>query len=404
MIISVSWRNIWRNKKRSLIIILSISIGLVGGLMTVAFFNEMSQQMIRNGINTKYSHIQIHHPDFSKNYDIALTIPDGEKILNEIRSMEGVKSVSSRLLSPGMLSSPTSSYGLTAYGIDPEVEKHTTTISKTIVDREYLSESKPNSILISQKIAEQLKVKVGSKVRFMFQKKDKELTAGSFRVRGIFKTRDGTYDLNTVFVLKNDLGELMEETNEFHEIAILATDNFESDQLQELLKKKFPNLRIDSWIELAPELEMMKTATKQTLYTVMTVIMLALLFGITNTMLMSVVDRTREIGVLMAVGMNRKKVFGMIVMETMMLSLTGGLSGVIMSYFLVGYFSENGIDLSVFSEGLTAMGVDNVIHPFLQFDSYVVLTMMMIITSVASALYPALKAIRLNPATAIRTY
>lgn len=404
MLLAVSWRNIWRNKKRSLIIIASIAIGLVGGMLTIGFSNEMVSSMIKNGIETKYSHIQIHHPELSKDYDVNLTIPNGHSIYESIKQRPDVVSISHRVVSPVMISSPTGSYGLMVYGVIPEEEMSTTKISRSMVEGNYLRADQKNSIIISKKMADQLKVKLGSKVRLMFQNKNHDLTAGSFRVRGLFKTSDGTYDINAVFVNQADLSGLIELGEEFHEMAIMTVNDDHADSLTAELKTLHSDVKIESWREVAPELDLMKSMTKNSLYIILGIIMSALMFGITNTMLMSVIDRTRELGVLMAIGMNRMKVFGMIVVETIFLSMTGGILGSLLSWILLYVLSFVGIDLSSMAEGLSAFGSSAVLYPHVTPDSYVILSIMMILTSVIAAVYPALKAIRLNPATAIRTY
>lgn len=404
MLLAVSWRNIWRNKKRSIIILMSIAIGLVGGMLTIGFSNEMVSSMIKNGIETKYSHVQIHHLELSKDYDVNLTIPNGHEIYESLKKRPDIRAVSHRVVSPVMISSATGSYGLMVYGVIPDEEKKTTKISQSIVEGNYLRDDQKNSIIISKKMAEQLKVKLGSKVRLTLQNKNHDLTAGSFRVKGLFKTSDGTYDINAVFVNQKDLSDLIELNDEFHEMTMMTLNDDHADSLTADLKREFPGIKIESWRQVAPELDLMKSMTKNTLYIVLGIIMLALMFGITNTMLMSVLDRTRELGVLMAIGMNRSKVFGMIVVETIFLSMTGGLLGSALTWLLLSLLGYTGIDLSLWSEGLSAFGSSTVLYPHVQPDSYITLSLMMITTSIVAAIYPALKAIRLNPATAIRTY
>ncbi len=134
------------------------------------------------------------------------------------------------------------------------------------------------------------------------------------------------------------------------------------------------------------------------------IILFALLFGITNTMLMSVMDRVRELGVLMAVGMKRIRMFTLIIIETILLSITGGVIGIIMGTVTTIYFSSKGIDLSLFAQGLSSFGIGTMLYPSLPLSAYPTLTLMILLTAIFSAVYPALKAIRLNPSEAIRTY
>ncbi len=170
------------------------------------------------------------------------------------------------------------------------------------------------------------------------------------------------------------------------------------------LKQKFPNLDVQSWETLAPELSLSYKSIELELNIFLGIILFALLFGITNTMLMSVMDRVRELGVLMAVGMKRIRMFILIIIETILLSITGGILGIICGTLTIIYFSNKGIDLSLFAQGLSSFGISSMLYPSLPFSTYPTLTLMIIFTAIFSAIYPAIKAIRLNPAEAIRTY
>ena len=136
----------------------------------------------------------------------------------------------------------------------------------------------------------------------------------------------------------------------------------------------------------------------------MAIILFALVFGITNTMLMSIIDRIREFGVLIAVGMKRMKIFSMVILETIFLSVTGGLSGILIAAITISYWSKTGIDLSVISAGLESFGVSTMLYPELPVSMYFVLSVMIIFAANMAAVYPAVKAIHIKPAQAIRTY
>ena len=134
----------------------------------------------------------------------------------------------------------------------------------------------------------------------------------------------------------------------------------------------------------------------------MIIIFLALSFGIINTMLMAVLDRVREIGMLMAIGMNKTKIFLMIMLETILLMLTGSVVGLVLSYLLIEFFGKHGIDLSSLSSGLSGFGFSTVVYPFLEMNAYIKIVIMVIITGFLSSLIPAKRALKLNPSEAIR--
>ena len=149
-------------------------------------------------------------------------------------------------------------------------------------------------------------------------------------------------------------------------------------------------------------MEMMNENINLMMYIFVVIILLALGFGIVNTMLMAIMERVKEIGMLMAVGMNRVRVFTMIVTETVFLSLTGGIFGIVLALATIAVTAKTGIDLSLWAQGLNSAGFDAIIYPEIGLDSVIVVTILVMITGLFSAFYPARKAIKLNPAEAIR--
>jgi putative ABC transport system permease protein len=135
----------------------------------------------------------------------------------------------------------------------------------------------------------------------------------------------------------------------------------------------------------------------------MTIIMIALIFGIVNTMLMAVLERTKELGILMAIGMNRLRVYSMIVIETFFLALIGAPIGLAFGALNINIYSEKGVDLTKYSQGLESFGYSSVLYPYIEFNVYIIVTVAVFITAIISALYPAFKAIRLKPVDAIHS-
>jgi ABC-type lipoprotein release transport system permease subunit len=157
-----------------------------------------------------------------------------------------------------------------------------------------------------------------------------------------------------------------------------------------------------TWKELQPDLGMITEWLDVMLYVIMVIILLALGFGIVNTMLMVVMERVKELGMLMAIGMNKIRVFSMIMLETIFLSITGGVVGMIISALLVNYYGEAGISLESFSKGFEAIGYSPVLYPEIGVQFYLTITFLIIVTAIVACIYPALKALKLKPAEALR--
>jgi putative ABC transport system permease protein len=404
MLISLAWKNIWRNKKRSSIILTAIAFGLWGGLLSGALMMGMGESIVNTAIDRDLSHIQIHEKDYLVEKEITNYIPNSQDVMTQIQSMNGVKAVSGRTLIEGMASSPTSSYGVKIVGINPENAKLVTNINEKIVEGSYFETGYKNQMVIGQKLAKRLNLKLHSKMVLSFQGLDGSIVYIACRIVGIYKTESALFDEMNVFVGQTDLVRVLNTESIIHEIAIRTESSKAIPLTDEALKAKFPNLAVHSWKEIAPEIAFLSVTMENFTYLFVAIILFALLFGITNTMLMSVVDRIRELGVLIAVGMKKSRVAMMILLETIFLSVTGGFLGILMGGMSILYFSFSGINLSAFSSSVESFGSSAILYPFLPAVMYITLTIMILFAANIAALMPAWKAIHIHPSEAIRTY
>jgi ABC-type lipoprotein release transport system permease subunit len=404
MLIALAWKNVWRKKKRSLIIIAAITFGLWGGLFSGAVMIGSMESMVETAISRSISHIQIHKPDYEKDKDVRNVIPDGIKILKQVRSVKNVGAAAGRTLVMAMAASPTSSYGVQITGIVPEDSRKITDIHSKIIEGDYFVTDRINQIVVGKKLADRLNLKIRSKVVLSFQDLNGNIAYVACRVVGIYKSSSTAYDELNVFVRQRDLFRILETEPIIHEIALRAEYSDHIDSVKAELVAQLPGLQIESWNDLAPELAYISETTALWSYIFVGIILFALLFGITNTMLMSVVDRTKEFGVLIAIGMKKWKIFSMIILETIFLSLTGGLAGMGVGAITIGYYNNSGIDLSSISTSLESFGVSTMLYPALPIAMYIILTIMIVLAANVAALLPAWKATHLVPSQAIRTY
>lgn len=403
MIVSVSWRNIWRNKTRSLVIISAITIGVFAGVFVIAFMLGWVNQRIRSVINTEVSHIQIHHPQYLETYEVHDYIPSITSLADSIGAIEGVKATSPRVIATCMIATAETGSGIQLTGVDPARESLITNIDELLVDGSYFGDDRTNQIVIGEKLATKLRAKVRSRVVITITEMDGTLTGGAFRVAGIYRTANSEYDEMKAFIRSDDLRTLLNiESGAGHEIAILMNETGTENDLAKSLSDRHQNLSVMTWLQLLPDMALMNESMNLMMYFFMVIILLALGFGIVNTMLMVIIERVKELGMLMAVGMNRMRVFIMIILETVFLSLTGGVAGIVMALIATALFAKTGINLELWAGGLNSLGFDAVIYPEISLDIVVVVAIMVAITGVISALYPARKAIRLKPAEALR--
>lgn len=402
MITKLAWRNIWRNKVRSAIIIMAIAFGLWAAVFIMAYYYGMVEQRISSVINNEISHIQLHHAEFRKDYDIKYAIPQSDEILTDIRKMNGVKAAAGRLIVNGMLANASGSAGVQINGIDPEIEKNITNISRKMLEGEYLPEGRKNQVLIGEKLAKKMNLKLKSKVVVSFQEKGGDLASGAFRVCGIFKTQKTPFDESNVFIRIDEMNALNQSENVATQIAVLLQANDLVTPIKDKLQSKYKALEIKSWMEISPEMELTVSSLDMSLNIFVGIILLALAFGIINTMLMSILERRQELGMMMALGMNRFRVFRLIMLETIFLVLTACPFGILLAFLTVAYFGRKGIDLSSFSETLENFGYDAITYPVIRAPQLIRVIIMVIITALISSLFPARRALKLKPAEAIK--
>jgi ABC-type transport system, involved in lipoprotein release, permease component len=405
MLLSLSWKNIWRNKTRSLIIIFAIVFGVIGGVGFMAFFNGLIFQRINIAIGNEVSNIQIHNTHFQSNKEIIDTIPNIDEVIRTIDTCKNVKAYSARIKLVAMINSANSNDGIMLNGIDPNNEKKVTDIYKSLKQGDYLPDTRKKGIVIGEKLASRLKVKLRSKVVITMQTVAGNITKDEFKVVGIYHADNSVFEGRNAFVKKDELAPIVGlSSGEAHEIAISLYNDKENEAVVSSIKKKCGSnaITIQSWKEIMPELALFTDVAAYMLYVFMVIIFMALSFGIINTMLMAVLERVREIGMLMAIGMNKTKIFIMIVLETVMLMMTGAVIGLVLSYFIIWFFSVHGIDLSALSKGLSGFGFSTMVYPFLENSAYVKIVIMVVITGFLSSLVPSKRALKLNPSEAIR--
>jgi ABC-type lipoprotein release transport system permease subunit len=472
MILSIGWKNVWRNKTRSLVVIIAVMLGIFGGVMAIGIMQGWIEQRIHACIYGEVSHVQIHNPEFMYNEEIQYTITDYNKVINILDTTADVVAYSPRVKMFAMAKTPGAASGFIIKGVDKEKEEKVSEIYKSIIEGDFLQgKHRKPSIVIGREAAINLKLlnyqvteekldsinsemfppEIVEKVRNIegtrfrsekdFRKKlEHTLTKAEFkeysdelvnyfsffrmrasieltiqdkygnivhpvfRVRGIYKTDNSPFDVMNAYVDRDVLDTYTGLTeSEVHEIAILSTDNEKGVLLADKLAKYLPDQDVMSWRRTAPEIAMYTDFSALITYIYVIIILFALAFGIINTMMMSVLERVKELGMLMAIGMNKKRVFSMIMTESVFLTLTGAVAGMVFSGIIVSVLGKTGISFEMWSKGFEAIGYAAVVYPFVTWQNYIGVTLLVILTGMVSSIWPARKALHLNPVEALRT-
>jgi ABC-type lipoprotein release transport system permease subunit len=474
MIFSIAWKNIWRNKTRSLIVISSVAVGVFSGVFLLAAMNSSIVQRIDAAVNEELSHIQVNNKDFRSSSDIRDIIKDYPAVEASVQTLPGVKKTTGRIIIRGIASTSAKSTGVEINGIDVEKEKEIFTLRKKLIPGTgsfFESETKFNSVFIGEKLAKDLNIiryiltpeavasldsinipegvisklepiygqrfisdkkfnkmlgkllsaeedrkyslkikeaawsyREGSKVILTFLDMNNTQTGAGFRVSGIFRTNNDMFEATSVFVPENELRVLtgMQEGT-WHRLIARLDNNDLTDAATVEARDALPGYEVLNWKEIQPDLAMIADMMSQIYAIFMIIILAALAFGIVNTMLMAVLERTKELGMLAAIGMNRRKIFIMIMLESIFLSIVGGFAGMGLGAAVIAATAKNGINLMKYSEGMEAFGYSAHLFPTIDAQFFITTTLLIVLTGIISSIYPARKALKLNPVEAIRT-
>ncbi|KJY84670.1 ABC transporter permease [Vibrio galatheae] len=407
MLIKLAWRNLWRNKLRTSVIIGAMVFGLVGVVTMMGFMTGFVDSMINNAIRWQTSHLQIHNSQYIVNPDISEQITHGEELVTKLSKIKNISAISARFIADGMVASARSNRGVRIVGVNAEKEALITPLKQHITSGDWLDLPGRNPILVSEKIAERLKLKVGSKVVLTFTDNNGQVVGAAYRVRGIFKTPSSTFDDSNVFVRRADL-QATAGMEGIHEIALVLHNLDTLKSTQQTIQAVVTNMEqspqaatVRNWQQIQPMLSTMMDTMDVSNRVIIIIFVVAMMFGIINIMLMSVFERTQEFGVLMAVGMQKHKIFALIMLETLYLGITGAILGIVVSAILTTVLGQVGISLASMSDGLGAYGIDTLLYPRVTVVEYQMIFVTVLMASVIAAIYPARQILKQRPVDAM---
>ncbi len=401
-LLKISWRNIWRNRTRTIVISAALVLGLMGGIFSAAIRLAAEEQQFEETVENMISHIQIHHPEFIANPEARYRIPDGETMAEEIAQKSGIKVVASRIVFDGMAASANMNTGVRIKGTDPELEAKTTKLDELLEEGTYFTEDwRLPSVIVGERLAKELNVEPGSRIVLTFQDIHGEMVSASFRIEGLYSVTSSRFEERTVYAKAKEINALIGDPAAITEMALMLEDVDDYRQVARELQEAYPEVEVRHWADLEPSLFYALEVLDQVLIWLVGVIILGVSFGLLNTILMSILERVRELGILLAIGMKRIKVFSMIVLETTMIAVIGGVIGLILSYIMISILSVRGVYIPG-GEGMEDFGYASVLYPDIHLGFYFQIGILVIVFAILASIYPAWKAIRLAPAEAVR--
>lgn len=401
--LKMAWLNLWRNKRRTVITVMSIFFGVVLSTMMGSMQAGIYGSMIDNVVKTYSGHIQIQHPDYKENQNINNTIKEEPGLIDSIKSIEHVITAVPRLKNFSLISNGDKTRIGMAIGIKPVEENGLTGLKKWVSKGNYL-EPGDSGLLVAKNLAKHLGASIGDTIILISQGYHGANPAGLFPVRGILDFP--TPELNSfgVYMDIETARQFFYAPNMMTEIAILADDYEEVPQIESKLEGMFDDkYNYLSWQELSPELVQFINSDKGSGVIMKAILYLVIGFGILGTIMMMMAERKREMGVMVAVGMQKIRLSKVIWYETLMIGFVGVILGLLISIPLVAYLTANPIPITgEYAEAYSQFGMEPVIY--FKMASQVFLDQMLIVflITLVISIYPYRVVRKLNTIEAIR--
>ncbi len=401
VLMRLAWRNLWRNHRRTLIMLLAIILGTWAMIFMTALMRGMVSQMVADGISALPGHVQAHHPDYRDDPSIANLIPVSDSKLYERFNDAGFTAWATRVRVPAVITSEYESRGVTLLGVDPGRERGLTFVDYDAVEGRFLQTADDKGVVIGKKLARTLNTQVGKRIVLMSQDPDNEIADRGFRVIGLFKANVTAFEEQYVFAGKATIQKMLRIGDQVSELVVLG-DNFrdveaEYNKSVDLIDSGAEVLR---WIDLDPYLGTMLNVMDGFVLVWIIVIFLALSFGLVNTLVMAVFERVREIGLMLALGMRPVYILGQIVIESLLLLTIGLALGTALAWAAVQPMKE-GIDISIVGEGMDMWGMSSVLYPELLLSDVILANVVVLVLGFLASLSPAWRAAHYEPIEAI---
>jgi ABC-type lipoprotein release transport system permease subunit len=400
LLITLAWRNLWRYPRRTTIILLAIALGVWSMLSFSAFMRGMMEQYVNNAIQNLIGHIQIHAPGYHDDPVIDHSMPPPNDKVLKILQQNDIKAWAMRVRVPAVVSSERESTGITLVGIDPAQEHNLSFITETVFEGRQLTGIDDKGIILGRKLVERLETRLGKRVVVMSQHQNNEVAERGFRIIGIFDAKMEETETQFAFIGRQVAQKMLGMQDSISEISILSEDRENLEQLRQNLQNAAPELDVQSWQTLSPIIKIMVSVFDGFLLIWYLVVFIAMAFGLVNTLLMAVFERTREIGLVQALGMKPRWIVGQVLFESLFLLAIGLVIGNLMTWATLALTTQ-GLDFSQWAAGYEMAGLSSVIYLTLTMSDFLVSNLLVIGLGLIASFYPAWRAARYVPVEAI---
>jgi ABC-type lipoprotein release transport system permease subunit len=406
-ILRLAWRNLWRNRRRTLITLAAISLSM----MLVQAFHNLSYgvyaRMIDSGVRAGAGHLAIYRGDYVESRDEKLTFHP-QDLVAEISKISGVEAVLPRLYLPGLAQSSRESRGILLTGVDPAEELRINPFLKLLPAEKMLRDATGRDAVVGARLLRELKIEEGSKFVITVQNREGELVNELFRVQGAVETGIRELDASLILVGRERAAAMGGVPNAAHELAIIlrrAADEASVFPAVAALVQERRELNAVGWEKSMSNLANSIKLDYASQKFIFVIILLIVTIGVVNTLLMSVMERLREFGVILALGATPGRLRQLVLAEALLLGVAAMFLGTLLGSLATWYLVEVGIDLRPFFEETLEVGgvvFEPVLRAAWDIPWMARIALYVVALSLLASLYPAVKAGRTQPAKAMR--
>lgn len=399
----MAWLNVWRRKARSVLVILMIGVSMSVMLSIQGLYYGMTEHLIESTIRSDSGEISIYAPSYRLQQSLKYHIKESGNLVSSLQKNQEISAVSERIKVMGLASTARKSSMAKLIGIDAMQEERFGQFQNFIVEGELEWGEKERFAVIGKKLAKTLDLKVGSRVVFSSQNLEGDLSSISLRIKGAIQTTNPAIDDVAIFVAlsKSEAFTGLGKENR-SQLALRIDKEVDLRVFKEKLQKEFPSLDIYTWLELYPALEQMQVMMKVFNGISFGIVMLVVLIGIMGVMLVSILERLREFGILLAVGESYKRLRLQVVIEALILGFSGYILGALLGMAALFYLKQYGLDLSEFSEGLEDWGMTSTIYAAMEVEYFTTTFTAIISAALLSVILPLRRLKKLKPIEVIQ--